>query len=167
MSTWLPKVRNYRDCRYTFNPHNIYVHITGYVLRHEDSPHFLWGKHLQCMLFILILKPMLTPRIQTPQPKSLWWELISRSCLCAWISLWRTFATTLCKHAKSIPESCTYEYRISSMYDLLFCFTSGIWSGICKHQKYLWLWFGRSWQLFRFLRPHLTYNWFFFCKCLI
>ena len=109
----------------------------------------------------LILKSMLTPRIQTPQPKLLWWELISRSCLCAWISLWRTFATTLCKHAKSIPESCTYEYRISSMYDLLFCFTSGIWSGICKYQKYLWLWFGGSWQFFRFLRPHLTYSWIF------
>ena len=44
----LPKVRNYRDCRYTCNPHNIYVHITGNILRHRDSLHFLWGKHLQC-----------------------------------------------------------------------------------------------------------------------
>ena len=42
--------QNYRDCGYTCNPHNIYVHITGNILRHRDSPHFLWGKHLQCNL---------------------------------------------------------------------------------------------------------------------
>ena len=42
----LPKLRNYRDCGYKCNPHNIYVHITGNILRHRDSLHFLWGKHL-------------------------------------------------------------------------------------------------------------------------
>ena len=30
------------------NPHPNYMHITGYPVRHGDSLHFLWGKHLQC-----------------------------------------------------------------------------------------------------------------------
>jgi hypothetical protein len=28
------------------------MHITGYPVRHGGSPHFLWGKHLQCILNI-------------------------------------------------------------------------------------------------------------------
>ena len=40
--------QNYRDCRYTCNPHDDYMHVTGNTLRHRDSLHFLWGKHLQC-----------------------------------------------------------------------------------------------------------------------
>ena len=30
------------------NPHDNYIHVTGNTLRHRDSLHFLWGKHLQC-----------------------------------------------------------------------------------------------------------------------
>ena len=36
------------DFRRTCNPRDNYMHFTGYVLRHGDPPHFLWGKHLQC-----------------------------------------------------------------------------------------------------------------------
>ena len=32
------------------NPHNNYVHVTGYPLLHGVFIHFLWGKHLQCSL---------------------------------------------------------------------------------------------------------------------
>ena len=39
--------QNYRDCRYTCNPHDDYMHVTGNTLWHRDSLHFLWGKHLQ------------------------------------------------------------------------------------------------------------------------
>ena len=39
---------NYGDFRRMCNPHHNYVHFTGGKLRHGDSPHFLWGKHLQC-----------------------------------------------------------------------------------------------------------------------
>ena len=42
--SWL----NIGDSYGTCNPHNVYVHITGNILRHRDSLHFLWGKHLQC-----------------------------------------------------------------------------------------------------------------------
>ena len=41
-------MRNYGDYHYTCNPHDDYMHVTGYTLRHRDSPHFLWEKHLQC-----------------------------------------------------------------------------------------------------------------------
>ena len=41
-------MRNYGDYGYTCNPHDDYMHVTGYTLQHGDSPHFLWGKHLQC-----------------------------------------------------------------------------------------------------------------------
>ena len=34
--------------RHTCNPRDNYMHFTGYVLRHGDPPHFLWGKNLQC-----------------------------------------------------------------------------------------------------------------------
>ena len=34
------------------NPHHNYMHITGYPVQHGDSLHFLWGKHLQCIVFI-------------------------------------------------------------------------------------------------------------------
>ena len=44
----LPKVRNYRDFRHTCNLHDNYMLITGYTLRHGDSPYFLWRKNLQC-----------------------------------------------------------------------------------------------------------------------
>jgi hypothetical protein len=37
-----------RDFRRTCNPCDNYMHFTGYVLRHRDPPHFLWGKNLQC-----------------------------------------------------------------------------------------------------------------------
>ena len=36
------------DFRRTCNPRDNYMHFTGYVLRHGDPPHFLWGKNLQC-----------------------------------------------------------------------------------------------------------------------
>ena len=39
---------NYGDFRRMCNPRPNYVHFTGGKLRHGDSPHFLWGKHLQC-----------------------------------------------------------------------------------------------------------------------
>ena len=39
---------NYGDFRRICNPRHNYVHFTGGKLRHGDSPHFLWGKHLQC-----------------------------------------------------------------------------------------------------------------------
>ena len=32
----------------TCNSRDNYMHFTGYVLRHGDPPHFLWGKNLQC-----------------------------------------------------------------------------------------------------------------------
>ena len=32
------------------NPHPNYMHITGYPVQHGDSLHFLWGKHLQCIV---------------------------------------------------------------------------------------------------------------------
>ena len=32
------------------NPFHNYRHITEYPVRHGDSPHFLWAKHLQCTL---------------------------------------------------------------------------------------------------------------------
>ena len=34
----------------TCNPRDNYMHFTGYVLRHGDPPHFLWGKNLQCII---------------------------------------------------------------------------------------------------------------------
>ena len=37
------------DFRRTCNPRDNYMHFTGYVLRHGDPPHFLWGKNLQCI----------------------------------------------------------------------------------------------------------------------
>ena len=33
------------DFRRTCNPCDNYMHFTGYVLRHGDPPHFLWGKN--------------------------------------------------------------------------------------------------------------------------
>ena len=44
--------KNYRDCRYTCNPRDNYMHFTGYPLRHGVSLHFLWGKNLQCIFVI-------------------------------------------------------------------------------------------------------------------
>ena len=38
------------------NPHPNYMHITGYLVRHGDSLHFLWGKHLQCTTCFLRTK---------------------------------------------------------------------------------------------------------------
>ena len=32
----------------TCNPRDNYMHFTGYILRHGDPPHFLWGENLQC-----------------------------------------------------------------------------------------------------------------------
>ena len=43
-------MRNYGDYGYTYNPHDDYMHVTGNTLRHRDSPHSLWGKHLQCTM---------------------------------------------------------------------------------------------------------------------
>ena len=40
-----------RDFRRTCDPRDNYMHFTGYVLRHGDPPHFLWGKNLQCTIF--------------------------------------------------------------------------------------------------------------------
>ena len=37
------------DLRRTCNPRDNYMHFTGYVLRHGDPLHFLWGKNLQCV----------------------------------------------------------------------------------------------------------------------
>ena len=48
INTCVPKVKNYGDFRRMCNPRHNYVHFTGGKLRHGDSPHFLWGKHLQC-----------------------------------------------------------------------------------------------------------------------
>ena len=45
-------MRNYGDYGYTCNPHDDYMHVTGYTLWHRDSPHFLWGKHLQCLYIV-------------------------------------------------------------------------------------------------------------------
>ena len=42
------------DFRRTCNPRDNYMHFTGYVLRHGDPPHFLWGKNLQCSLLLKI-----------------------------------------------------------------------------------------------------------------
>ena len=42
--TCLPKVRN---------PHDNYMHVTGNTLRHRDSLHILWGKHLQCTAILV------------------------------------------------------------------------------------------------------------------
>ena len=41
-------MRNYGDFRHACNPHDNYMHVTENTLRHRDSPHLLWGKHLQC-----------------------------------------------------------------------------------------------------------------------
>ena len=30
------------------------MHVTGNTLRHRDSLHFLWGKHLQCTKFLSV-----------------------------------------------------------------------------------------------------------------
>ena len=32
------------------------MQFTGYVLRHGDPPHFLWGKNLQCSSEIILSK---------------------------------------------------------------------------------------------------------------
>ena len=45
---------NYGDFRRMCNPRHNYVHFTGGKLRHGDSPHFLWWKHLQCNDFFEI-----------------------------------------------------------------------------------------------------------------
>jgi hypothetical protein len=39
------------------NPCHNYMHITGYPVQHGDSPHFLWGKHLQCRFFQSVFNP--------------------------------------------------------------------------------------------------------------
>ena len=41
------------------NPHPNYMHITGYPVRHGDSLHFLWGKHLQCRQTIFLFRQKL------------------------------------------------------------------------------------------------------------
>ena len=37
----------YSGFQATCNPHDDYVHITGYPVRHGDSLYFLWGENLQ------------------------------------------------------------------------------------------------------------------------
>ena len=37
------------------NPCHNYMHVTGYPVRHRDSLHFLWGRHLQCIVLLLCL----------------------------------------------------------------------------------------------------------------
>ena len=32
-----------------------YMHVTENTLRHGDPPHFLWGKHLQCMYIVYLI----------------------------------------------------------------------------------------------------------------
>ena len=56
ISTCLSKMRNYGDYEYTYNPHDDYMHVTGYTLRDGDSPHFLWRKHLQCTPLLVHVK---------------------------------------------------------------------------------------------------------------
>ena len=36
------------DFRRACNPSDNHMHFKGYVFRHGDPPHFLWGKNLQC-----------------------------------------------------------------------------------------------------------------------
>ena len=55
-STCLPTVKNYGYFRHTCNPHDNHMHITGNTLRHRDSLHFLWGKHLQCTYLYFVLQ---------------------------------------------------------------------------------------------------------------
>ena len=43
------------DFRRTCNPRDNYMHFTGYVLRHGDPPHFLWGKNLQCSVVMRLV----------------------------------------------------------------------------------------------------------------
>ena len=45
MYTWSEKLWGFQA---TCNPHDNYVHVTGYPVLHGDLLHFLWGKHLQC-----------------------------------------------------------------------------------------------------------------------
>ena len=47
------------DFRRTCNPRDNYMHFTGYVLRHGDPPHFLWGKNLQCTSSLLCAAEMI------------------------------------------------------------------------------------------------------------
>ena len=47
-------MRNYGDFRHTCIPHHNYMLITGNTLRHRDSLHFLWGKHLQCVFCLQV-----------------------------------------------------------------------------------------------------------------
>ena len=37
-------MRKYGDFQATCNPHDNYIHVTGYHLGH-----YLWGKYLQCI----------------------------------------------------------------------------------------------------------------------
>ena len=55
------------DFRRTCNPRDNYMHFTGYVLRHGDPPHFLWGKNLQCRY-----KVSVGSNISKPDLRSFW-----------------------------------------------------------------------------------------------
>ena len=57
-------MRNYWDYGYTCNPHDNYMLITGRTLQHRDSPHFLCGKHLQC-IYLREAKSLLSKYIYT------------------------------------------------------------------------------------------------------
>ena len=48
MYTWSEKLWGFQA---TCNPHDNYVHVTGYPVLHGDLLHFLRGKNLQCKLF--------------------------------------------------------------------------------------------------------------------
>ena len=63
------------DFRCTRNPRDNYMHFTGYVLRHRDPPHFLWGKDLQC-------RPLYDKQFLISVPKFwfIWLCHISNSC---------------------------------------------------------------------------------------
>ena len=49
MCTWSEKLWGFQA---TCNPRDNYVHVTGYPVLHGVFLHFLWGKHLQCMLIL-------------------------------------------------------------------------------------------------------------------
>ena len=77
-------MRNCGDYGYTCNRHDDYMHVTGNKLRHRDSLHFLWGKHLQCIYLQFIFQPFLGQSIKV-YPDYLYFLVILQEMNSVWI----------------------------------------------------------------------------------
>ena len=92
------------------------MHITGNTLRHRDSPHFLWGKHLQCrnnQLCLAILEIYLTVQFMYKNFATVYSNCTQYSVLYVTVRLRNTeWIDIVCNIFLKIPD-CRTEIRIN------------------------------------------------------